>query len=104
MLSFLRRKKSPRFSVIVPTYNRSRFIVPTLNSVLGQTHPAFEIIVVGDGCTGDSEQVIKRKFGRAVRWINLTQHSGSQSAPNNAGGTHIASSSSAPFTFGVTTS
>jgi len=95
MLPFLRRKKSPRFSVIVPTYNRSRFIVPTLNSVLGQTHPAFEIIVVGDGCTDDSEQVIKRKFGRAVRWISLSQHSSSQSAPNNAGieaarGTHIA--------------
>ena len=49
MLSFSRRKKLPRFSVIVPTYNRSRFIVPTLESALGQTHTPFEIIVVGDG-------------------------------------------------------
>jgi glycosyltransferase involved in cell wall biosynthesis len=58
MFSFLRREKRPRFSVIVPTYNRSRFIVPTLQSASGQTHAPFEIIVVGDGCTDDSEQVI----------------------------------------------
>jgi Glycosyl transferase family 2 len=95
MLPFLRRKKFPRFSVIVPTYSRSRFIVPTLESVLYQTYAPFEIIVVGDGCTDDSEQVIERKFGRAVRWVGLSKHSGSQSAPNNAGieaarGTHIA--------------
>src|SRR2546423_10985205 len=95
MLSFSRRKKLPRFSVIVPTYNRSRFIVPTLESALRQTDAPFEIIVVGDGCTDDSEQVIKRRFGRAIRWMNLSQHSSSQSAPNNAGieaarGTHIA--------------
>jgi len=95
MLSFSCRKKLPRFSVIVATYNRSRFIVPTLESALGQTHAPFEIIVVGDGCTDDSEQVIRRKFGRAIRWIGLSEHSGSQSVPNNAGiqvavGTHIA--------------
>lgn len=95
MLSFSRWKKLPRFSVIVPTYNRSRFVVPTLESALEQTHAPFEVIVVGDGCTDDSEQVVRQKFGRAIRWISLPEHSGSQSAPNNAGvqaaaGTHIA--------------
>jgi glycosyltransferase involved in cell wall biosynthesis len=69
MLPFLRRQKSPQFSVIVPTYNRFRFIVPTLESDLGQTHAPFEIIVVGDGCKDDSEDVIKREFGREVRWV-----------------------------------
>jgi glycosyltransferase involved in cell wall biosynthesis len=96
MLLFLRRQKSPQFSVIVPDLqSRSRFIVPTLESALGQTHAPFEIIVVGDGCTDDSEEVIKRAFGREVRRVGLSEHSGSQSAPNNAGivsarGTHIA--------------
>jgi hypothetical protein len=95
MLSFRCQKKFPRFSVIVPTYNRSRFIVPTLESALGQTHAPFEIIVVGDGCTDNSEQVVRQKFGRAIRWISLPDRSGSQSAPNNSGiqvaaGTHIA--------------
>ena len=95
MLSFRRRRKSPRFSVIVPTYNRSRFIIPTLESALGQTHAPSEIVVVADGCTDESEEVVGRKFGRAIRWINLPEHSGSQSAPNNVGieaatGTHIA--------------
>jgi hypothetical protein len=95
MLSSSRRKKLPRFSVVVPTYNRSRFIVPTLESALGQTHAPFEIIVVGDGCADDSQRVVRRKFGRAIRWISLPEHSGSQSVPNNGGiqaatGTHIA--------------
>jgi glycosyltransferase involved in cell wall biosynthesis len=95
MISFSRRKKLPRFSVVVPTYNRSRFIVPTLESALGQTQAPFEIIVVADGCTDDSEQVARRTFSRAIRWISLPEHSGSQSAPNNCGiqtatGTHIA--------------
>ena len=95
MFSFLRRVKRLRFSVIVPTYNRSRFIVPTLHSAWGQTHAPFEIIVVGDGCTDDSEEVVRRKFGRAVRWLGLPERSGSQSTPNNAGieaarGSHIA--------------
>ena len=95
MPSFSLRKKLPRFSIIVPTYNRSRFILPTVESALRQTRQSFEIIVVADGCTDDSEGVVRRKFGRAIRWINLPKHSGSQSAPNNAGiqaarGTHIA--------------
>ena len=95
MLSFSRRKKPPRFSVIVPTYNRSRFIVPTLESALEQTYARFEIIVIGDRCTDDTEQVVTQKFGRAIRWISLPEHSGSQSLPNNVGvqaaaGTHIA--------------
>ena len=95
MLSFSRRKTPPRFSVIVPTYNRSRFIVPTLESALEQTYARFEIIVIGDRCTDDTEQVVRQKFGRAIRWISFPEHSGSQSLPNNVGvqaaaGTHIA--------------
>ena len=94
MISFSRRKNLPRFSVVVPTYNRSRFIVPTLESALGQTQAPFEIIVVADGCTDDSEQMARRT-SRAIRWISLPEHSGSQSVPNNCGiqratGTHIA--------------
>ena len=85
ILPFLRRKKSPQFSVIVPTYNRSRFIVPTLESGLGQTHAPFEIIVVGDGCKDDSEEVIKREFGREVRWVGLSEHYGSQSGSEQCG-------------------
>lgn len=53
------------------------------------------MIVVGDACTDDSEAVVRAIGDRRVRWDNLSQNSGSQSAPNNRGielarGEHIA--------------
>lgn len=48
-----------KISVIVPVYNAERTIERCLNSILNQTHPVFEIIVVNDGSTDDSEEIIK---------------------------------------------
>jgi glycosyltransferase involved in cell wall biosynthesis len=46
-------------SVVIPTFNRSALLVTTLQSVLQQTHPALEIIVVDDGSTDDTQQVLE---------------------------------------------
>ena len=48
------------FSVIIPTYNRSKEVMAAIESVLLQTLPAHEIIVVDDGSTDDTEQVLKQ--------------------------------------------
>jgi glycosyltransferase involved in cell wall biosynthesis len=53
-------------------------------SALGQTWPALEVIVAGDGCTDDSEAVVAAAGDQRVRWLGLAENSGSQSAPNNA--------------------
>ncbi|MEP7263434.1 MAG: glycosyltransferase family 2 protein [Bacteroidota bacterium] len=47
------------FSVVIPTYNRADFIVKSLESVLRQTFTDFEIIIVDDGSTDNTEAVIK---------------------------------------------
>lgn len=50
------------FSVIIPTYNRSKLLVDTVNSVLLQNYLSFEVIIVDDGSTDDTRQVIKSNY------------------------------------------
>lgn len=50
--------KSPLVSVIIPCYNAEKFIGDTLTSVLDQSFQSFEIIIVNDGSTDHSAQVI----------------------------------------------
>ena len=47
------------FSIIIPLYNKQNSIVATLLSVLAQTYQNFEIVVVDDGSTDDSAQVVE---------------------------------------------
>ena len=56
-----------------------------ISSVLAQTMPDFELLVVGDGCTDDSEQVVGAVADTRVRWINLPANFGHQAGPNNRG-------------------
>ena len=57
----------------------------SLRSVLAQSHADFEVLVVGDGCTDDSEAVVRGCGDTRVRWFNLPVNTGSQWAPNNHG-------------------
>lgn len=49
----------PRVSVIIPTYNRSGMVNETIYSVLAQTEPDLEVIVVDDGSDDDTRKIIK---------------------------------------------
>jgi glycosyltransferase involved in cell wall biosynthesis len=75
----------PRVSVIIATYNWSSVLPYSIGSVLRQTMQDFEILVVGDGCTDDSEQIVAAIRDPRVRWFNLPANTGHQSAPNNEG-------------------
>lgn len=75
---------APRVTVIIPTYNWSTVLPYSIGSVLGQTFTDFELLVVGDGCTDDSEDVVKAIDDPRVRWIGI-ERTGHQSGPNNEG-------------------
>jgi hypothetical protein len=76
---------SPRVTVIVATYNWSTVLPYAIRSVLAQTLTDIELLIVGDACTDDSEQVVAGFTDPRVRWINLAVRHGHQTGPNNRG-------------------
>ena len=50
--------RSPLFSVVIPTYNRAEFVLKTLDSIFAQTFKDYEVIVVDDCSTDNTQQVL----------------------------------------------
>lgn len=65
----------PGVSVIIPTYNRSSLLRHTIESVLSQTYPSVEIIVVDDASTDDTPAVVK-SYGDRVIYIREPVNNG----------------------------
>jgi len=76
------QRPSPKVSVVVPAYNTGAFLREALDSILAQTHPAHEILVVDDGSTDDTAAIC-HSYGPAIRYIH--QHNQGISAARNAG-------------------
>jgi len=76
---------TPRVTVIIPTYNYAGVLPYSVGSVLDQTFRDFELLVVGDGCTDESERVITAFDDPRVHWINLPRNTRHQAGPNNEG-------------------
>ncbi len=72
---------SPYFSVIIPTYNRENFLATAVNSVLGQTFQDFELIIVDDDSTDQTEQLIKALKDKRLKYIKI-DHRGVSAARN----------------------
>ncbi len=60
----------PRVSVVMPVYNAEPYLRPAIESVLGQTYPHFELVLVDDGST-DASRAIAEEFARADRRIRV---------------------------------
>ncbi|HEX8054035.1 MAG TPA: glycosyltransferase family 2 protein [Thermoleophilaceae bacterium] len=79
-----RASDGPLVTVVIPTYNRSEVLRHALRSVLDQSYRRLEVIVAGDACTDDSEEVVASFADPRVTWVNLEVNTGSQGGPNRA--------------------
>jgi glycosyltransferase involved in cell wall biosynthesis len=72
-------------SVVIPTYNRAYCVPRAIDSALHQTHSDVELIVVDDGSTDDTGQVIARRYGDEPRVRYVRQDNGGVCAARNHG-------------------
>ena len=76
----MREQSSPRVSVVIPTYNMARFLPETIDSILRQSYQDFEVIVVDDGSTDNTREVVAQ-FGSRVKYVRQ-ENAGPSSAYN----------------------
>ncbi|MGN6567030.1 MAG: glycosyltransferase family 2 protein [Flavipsychrobacter sp.] len=71
-----------KFSVVIPTYNSAEAVVRAIESCLQQSYLAYEIIVVDDGSTDDTEQLLNEQFGNRINYTRLYKNLGPSTARN----------------------
>ena len=61
-------RKKPLISIIIPTYNRASLIDETLDSVVSQTYTHWECIVVDDGSTDKTQEILQKRIASDTRF------------------------------------
>lgn len=73
----------PKVTVVIPAYNAMRYLPETIETVLAQTFTDFEMLVVNDGSTDDTEEWVSRLTDPRVRMIS--QNNRGLSSARNTG-------------------
>jgi glycosyltransferase involved in cell wall biosynthesis len=77
---------TPKISVIIPTYNRANFIRNTIISVINQTYTDWELLVIDDGSTDNTHEIVDEFINKDSRIKYFYQeNSGGPSSPKNLG-------------------
>lgn len=75
----------PLISIVTATYNSSHYLDYAIRSVLASTYDNWEMIIVGDHCTDNTQQVVESFSDSRLHFFNLPSNSGQQATPNNFG-------------------
>lgn len=73
---------APLISVVIPAFNREETIIACLDSIVRQTYPAWEVIVVDDGSTDGTVRTVDSYHDKRVRCIRSDRNAGAQAARN----------------------
>lgn len=76
------RSDTPTFSVIIPTHNRAHLLPRAIRSVLAQTLPDFELIIVDDGSTDETPAIVEEFDDPRIRYVRRSSASGVSAARN----------------------
>jgi glycosyltransferase involved in cell wall biosynthesis len=77
-------RKPPLVSAIMPTYNGAPFLADAVDSVVGQTFADWELIVVNDGSTDDTVEVLRRYTDPRIHIVHQARNQGRAMARNVA--------------------
>src|SRR5690606_24595967 len=69
-----------KVSIIIPTYNRANYLKESLDSVIAQTYPNKEIIVINDGSTDETTEILQ-EYKHSIKYFNK-ENGGKSSAIN----------------------
>ena len=72
----------PKVSVIIPTYNRAHLVGRAIQSVLDQTYRDFELIIVDDASTDNTEEAIRHFEDKRIVYIRHERNKGAPAARN----------------------
>lgn len=78
------KTQMPLVSVVIPTYNSAQYLPETIESVLAQSWQDFEIIIVDDGSTDNTQEVVGAFNSNKIRYMRQ-ENSGGPSRPRNVG-------------------
>jgi glycosyltransferase involved in cell wall biosynthesis len=76
---------TPRVSVVTSTFNRSERLRKAIESVLNQTYPDWEMVIVDDCSTDNTEEVVKSYRDERIRYFKLDKNFGNDTHPKNRG-------------------
>lgn len=80
----MKMKGSPLISIVTPTYNRANFLPEAIESVLSQDYENYELLIIDDGSTDNSKDVIEKYMdSKKIRY--LYQSNSGQSVARNRG-------------------
>ena len=60
--------KTPRISIVIPSYNQGHYLEQAIQSVLGQGYPELELIIIDGGSTDNSLEIIKKYSSHLAYW------------------------------------
>ena len=75
----------PKISIIIPVYNGEKYLADCLNSILEQSFKEFELIIINDGSTDNTENVIEQFKNIDSRIKSFNQENGGQGQARNRG-------------------